>query len=718
MLSSITLYYKTPLLLGNNYIIDNIEDYLNSFDNEKVKIYNDQRFIPFQTQTTVKLKLNPNQLETEKFFNYMKVTSDGYQTAFYFITDIQWCAAGVGLFTIVLDVLNTYQSIEFTDKTLIKRESSDRWDYNNVFHDKINDILFIKRNFPKVIDASDNNKIFINDYKIYPDKIEDANIINNLWIRIIYKDIIKGFCTLCLHYCYDFRVEDSTKHTITEIKSLLNQSPVIIGDQTIDFISLLLRNEDILSINLIPYPPHPNLVNLGHHSLQILYDDQIKPFNAITTSFKVKINDYEASFILSGLELPFLEQFSSISDLNVDLIKITDKTNIFSLNELFFKLLVQKVNNATGLINGLKTGKVQNGVFSNYDNSEIHNKLTFTNVNEPAVLSNSFLSINLDFQGNKIPIYLEDFTVKDNVFEDYCKDSVSKKFDNSSILIQWRNQWIKNGGLIFIKGGNYLNYEEQRNLIVFDYKLPLLTSGAKLEWENENNEEKKKYLLEQQYKKEQQIREQQIEKNMSNKGIFNQALGFLKSIPVSLWYTGKAAFHAAKNWWDNTNFGDAPGTSQNDINVKDMLQTGLGIISGNPFMITRGFSKLLSKQEQNDTKMDINITNFEDAIVQDDIKVNLQLLMTGKAKTTANEYYFLGYPIDRRGKPLHNKRKFFDYLQAEIDIKDNIAINMINLQQIKALFSNGVYYIHKTNQGYVFPTEDIENIENKLLEKL
>lgn len=716
MNSKITFFYKTPLHVADNYIIEDIDEYLKKFQNhteDKVQ------FKPFQTVQTIRIPTSENLIEYNKFYNYAKIeSSDNYPASYWFVTNIEWSAAGVAVYTLNIDLLNTFgNDLEFTNKTIIKREMVDRWDYSPGIYVNENDVLYLKKNFNYYFDQPET-KTKIAEYYLYPDNLKNTVINNNIWVRIVLKDPLKGFKSVYLNYYYDFKIINQQGQTIT-VKSVLNIDPV----KEFDFLSVLLQNkEDILSINIVPYPPIDILKNTGVEDAPAVHYLNLKPF--LLESFKIEIDDpfqkgQKIEFVFFAISLPFLLQFIPANSLALTIKKaVYDNSAIYSINTLLANLLIQKVNNGRSIINRLKNELFLNGVFSE-NRKEFRDYSDFWDVNEPAVLGFPYLNLKFSFRGFDNVVFLENFIFKNNnKFIEFCDSLQNHEYDSNIISISWRNYWIKNGANYYVNPGFYFNYRDKDVYpINFNFQIPLI-SNSYLDFErNLEAREMEKNIEEQKQKEiERKIKEgQHVTFGARAANMVGDAWN---------WFTGKASKamdYINENIIDTNALlyrveksgalGKAGGTILRSLvrgrGIKRAILTGAISAAGGLFF-----------QDEKDNKVALNNTNFEEALSSKELKLSLIIEMCPKTETLQNKFYFLGYPVNRSGIPLHNNRKYFDYLEAEIDIKNNIAINNEMREDLHDLFRSGVYYIHKTALGWHFPTDNVENIENELLKKI
>lgn len=73
-------------------------------------------------------------------------------------------------------------------------------------------------------------------------------------------------------------------------------------------------------------------------------------------------------------------------------------------------------------------------------------------------------------------------------------------------------------------------------------------------------------------------------------------------------------------------------------------------------------------------------------------------------------YYYQGYATNEQKVPLHNDRKWFDFLQCQADIKNTKNLDQRYIDNLKDRFSIGVTYYHNNNGVWDIDQEK-ENIE-------
>lgn len=140
---SVTIYANCDITEERNCRVDNIEDYLDSLDNNNKKSY--PLVQTFNTKldlvTEVVLTLNEYSSETTGW-NYMKVyiSPNNY---YYFITDVKRRGNGQARFYLKLDTVNTiWWALKLQPTTHVMREHKDRFIKRNDYDEEIGGKLY------------------------------------------------------------------------------------------------------------------------------------------------------------------------------------------------------------------------------------------------------------------------------------------------------------------------------------------------------------------------------------------------------------------------------------------------------------------------------------------------------------------------------------------------------------------------------------------------
>ena len=660
MYSTIFLYSNLPLG-SNNYIIDNIEDYLNQY-----QYYERQTQIiyikPFQE---LYLKIDNNLIETFKKYNYAKIVgANNYGTAYYFIRNIEYAAVNNAKISLELDVLNTYNNqFDFSPNTFVIREHIDRWNYSGLYHNKINDKLYLLRNFHK---DEEENQLTENIYNgfLYCDN-SDQYLDYNYWVKFKVRDEKEGLKIYFINLHYSFNIINGDESIL--IKGLTQYKP--------EELNIIIQNNNvILDMSIIPYPPHEAFKNVG---LTDLYIDSLKfndTFNVGYLTFKYN----DISVVLIGIYTNLYTSLLPLQKLTLSLDKIANNSLTLSLSKLLACILIQRVKNATNLITQIKNNIIiKNGVFSsNYD--EIRDINNFYDVNEPSALKNNYLNLNLNFLDYNNDILIENFQLIDKTkFNEICDN-----FENNNITIinmNYKLFYFNDGGAFYISNSDYFRYlsnNEIGQLVRFFSILPSLSNEA---IEYEKNAELKR---------------------MENKTIFESVTDFLddsRKFITKLPRQIKTGVRAG---------------------ISTLVRTGSLGRAG----ISAGLGYLFTQEDENNRR-NINNTSFEAAITKNEFKLQFTLKNNIKVNTVQDLYYHNGNLVNVNKIPTHNNRIFFDYLKCDPIFLKNITCSKEILDKIKDLFNEGVYYIHEFDQQFkiktwIFPNEYCENFEIELINNL
>lgn len=124
--SKLTLYLQSGMKPENNYIVEDIREYLR-LNAESTLVREGFQYIrdPAKSQ---QFKVDiPQSAYNEAVFDYASLEQDG-DTYYYFIVDATWKSQNCLGFTAVLDTLNTFQDqYGFTDRSNIERQHVDRF---------------------------------------------------------------------------------------------------------------------------------------------------------------------------------------------------------------------------------------------------------------------------------------------------------------------------------------------------------------------------------------------------------------------------------------------------------------------------------------------------------------------------------------------------------------------------------------------------------------
>ena len=124
--SKLTLYVQSGMKIENNYIIEDIFNYL-KLNNQGFKTIDNYQYIRDPARDQV-FKVNIPQADYDNaVVDYAMLEQDG-KLYYYFITAADWKSQNCLGFTAVLDPLNTYQDqYDLTDRSYIERQHVDRF---------------------------------------------------------------------------------------------------------------------------------------------------------------------------------------------------------------------------------------------------------------------------------------------------------------------------------------------------------------------------------------------------------------------------------------------------------------------------------------------------------------------------------------------------------------------------------------------------------------
>lgn len=189
--STITIYHvfgndstkSWKLSKDKNFIVDDIESYLNTFN--KLQVKQDVQYLPFEVTRSLKLSLNQ---DFQMPFNtlalkYVKIEIEKNNILYYFIDSFSWISKmGVQL-NLTLDILNTFKfgtNYKLTERSLITREHQDRFTIKEIESEQALKLQLINSLPPKQFDEilkNKNNIILRVQFLDVPDKWQDVVVV-------------------------------------------------------------------------------------------------------------------------------------------------------------------------------------------------------------------------------------------------------------------------------------------------------------------------------------------------------------------------------------------------------------------------------------------------------------------------------------------------------------------------------------------------------------
>lgn len=160
-MSTIYLYQNCKIDETKNFIVENIESYLNTLTKAT---YANMQYIKNANNIDVEIKINISQdaLNITNKYNYCKIVNSS-STFYYFIRNIEWCSVSAIRVVLRLDSLNSFNGkYALNEKTKILRQHMDRF----------------KRNPAKKYALGGSSKVLINNV-LYGLKSPDALVIYN-----------------------------------------------------------------------------------------------------------------------------------------------------------------------------------------------------------------------------------------------------------------------------------------------------------------------------------------------------------------------------------------------------------------------------------------------------------------------------------------------------------------------------------------------------------
>lgn len=675
MFSSVTLYKNLPLI-GENYIIDDLPNYLESLGTGRVLEFEKVQFTPLTLNNVIFLPVEPNNLEVFKNYNYAVIKAENYKTGYYFIKNIERVATGNARFDLVLDVLNTYNNLNFYFNTFVIREHVDRWNYKGLYYNKLSNTLFLLRNFPDDSEEDQPKSLKFNGF-FYPDTSTSKRIKNNYWVKIKIKDKAVGIRIAFINLFNSFNVlVNGNIHVVESFTDL--------GAERIS--ALIQNTDEIIEIELDPYPPHEKLRNVGVEEFTIDSKD-LQTFDLL--NFQITTDKtYNYVFLSTTFYITLLD----LKTLNIPLLKYANNLDIWNtLTGLLFNILVTKVPNALTLMQTLVNGLSLGGAFSNFtDEKREYNNFFY--VNEPSVLKSNYLNININFLTFEHNLLIEKIKLLKGVaFNEFCDEinQVPKNLNNLIISLFFKVFYFSNGGVFYFEPGkyfDYVNYNGNGEAVKYFTLLPTITNEAI------------------KYEKEAQLK--RIEEE-------NKAADRLEKKPDrSVWQKGFDFVSAQADMVQNAAKKLGPRAWAGlKKGVTTFVRTGNPIKSA----ISAGVGFLFNEESKNN-KNAAKTSTFEEGIIKNEFKAIIQINQVEKVDTLELTHYLTGNLVNCYKIPTHNNRVYFDFLQCNPVFKDVADATPEIIEELNNLYSSGVYYIHKVRNSWTFPFENIENIEVKAVE--
>lgn len=668
-----------PFTSSDNYIIDDYNLYIESLNDPVAThyVYNFQ-FQPVELEKEIIIGKEQKDSEAFKLYNYVYITSynelgtqQGTPTG-YFVTNISWGSAKSIIIDLKLDFLNTYsQNLEFTPSTFIIRQHKNRFSpvktiyggttyFSNIFYlDDIN-IRYKEQKVKELLLPS--------TYIKSPDNVEYPVI----WLKIVVKQST-GVNTLLLTLDKDFyAVYNSQTFLIKSFESYTDNQ-----------LTVLLGCPDIWEISLLPYPPHDVFKNIKKNDVTVTISNLPQFYQALTYPIQYQKEGTTYSENYDVLFVRGMDNIKAHRTLFSNPIKLNysyEADNI-TFNRELHKYLISGAN--TNLLNQLKTTVAENGVIKD---------LAMNNSSEPQIFTNSFLDVKINYLNYFYNVCLEKIKISNlngyiNEIFDY---PANDRNPNNLLTIEYLpNISVSNGGTFCFSKGLYTTYPVEYLQVADNVQIPLCTNSA-LEYQKDYYNKEKEAILKREKINE---RRQEWEREgwltskiktagswIANEGIdyVNKGVGVVKSVAPNI---GRVLSQAAR--------GNMVGAA---------ISLGMG---------------LFGKDEENDINSS-NITNYESALNENVYyKANYIIKMAKKSdmEKWQRYHYLFGQPENTYNVPSHNNRILFDYLQCQPVFLNKLKCSDEIFNAIIESFNDGVYYIHKFNNSWNFPTENDENLE-------
>lgn len=179
-MSTITLYKNLNILEEKNYIIEDIETFLNNLIIGTKLTFTNAQYIKQGLNAEAKVKMNQDELDKVKTntYNYCSIKNDNGDVYYYFVRERQWTSKECVKFVLRMDVLNSFEGkYQFNAKTEIFREHCNRWEKT----EKLTQPVYLQSKVDNVTEEfGELAKILKSSNTIY----EDENNPNNKWYLV------------------------------------------------------------------------------------------------------------------------------------------------------------------------------------------------------------------------------------------------------------------------------------------------------------------------------------------------------------------------------------------------------------------------------------------------------------------------------------------------------------------------------------------------------
>lgn len=734
-----TLYSVEHFRENNNYYIDDIDAFLYTCSSLEIDL---NPFYITDLFHTIKFVLNPNiSFEDFKKYNYLKYPINNHDYYFHiisyeFVNNLKTVTCALSL-----DVLNTFieKGTTFNGSTRVFREHRDRWIYKycTKIISGVNN-FFILRNFPLLInDPNKLPKIDVHNALCLTE--QDLTIsTRNYWLEIIFDQFVPDPLS-GEDFISDFGVFYIPLNNIScafnnqQLKGFFNLTP----EQR----AYILTNQHCVSLKVLPYEPSPIFSNIQQG------DSRTIPITSIYTikQIGIKKNNEEQPVLLTVIYTSYgnkLEDFTRKNNsecvLNIDQILRYETGASWSLTRLLFSLFVSTVR--TTRLQDLKTSICEDGFFD-YGSHPIGEEINqYINCNDPAIFSSMFFTVEFNMLKQKIHIFPEQISFNnEKVFPNFIDDyyANSGAFFGSLILkFSILNYPFYHTGFTFsINSGDYFNIKKIQMPFTTMLQLPMALSKyddyiqvGHSYLEKMNNAVDKYNDTKGHIQGAWKDLGQAIGGNVGA-SIGNAVGGWAEG--VNNWYKGLTSsepmyYRNPTQMFNHFSHGEKGNDSLLNTAAHTLITAARSPFRAGLYIASKAVDAFSCIMDEEKPLKEFAFDESPDiAKIVDDYKLTLTVKHIPNRKQLENEFYYFGYTVNELKKPTHNSRQFFDYLECDpVFSVSSFYPTKTQLNSLITLFKNGVYFIHHSPYGWIFPTTEnyttgnkrVENVEVKLLE--
>lgn len=678
--SKITLFRNTKFYPNQNYKIDDIEAFLNSYLSNDKKVFDNQQYWKINgIIKEFKLDISQANIKNIHEFNYAKVemiTGDEVEFVewklYYFVVNFEWLSRSTIKLTLRLDTLNTFlDTLQFHPKTFIEREHCDRWNFTDgaYIKDETNQEITLLREIPELNEGLNPQKysytfndftnfnfslcMRLQDYLLIKANNNDFSWIANYLTNSDrdYQDDSPLIFVLNITYGYMYIKHDYFGGEI------FIMSPSINIDRT---------SNDNQKILILPYAPHEELLDVTQYT-------QANPFirttDEVLNGIHYKYNYDDVDIYLDGIKYAPRKKWNEDSPRIRISRHISKGGSTINFDRIFIKLFTHKINYSSLLSN-----IVDNGYFKALNYS-----------NESAMFNSEFFQIQFSYMDNSYSISMEDFKYNGNKSLEELLDYENNP--NGFISINYSYSILIDNSIYFEFGTNQnsfdINYKENGHLMIVPLtsQIPIMNNEYLNYMRNGFNYDIK-------------IRDAGREYRERMRGLENISAPwkFLTMNPTKI--IGRIvptiAEFGGKNFTEE--YTQLTENLQMEKNIAQLKGSKIGIEQ-----INGGIDK-------------INHTTI-------DYKLSFTIMISRKSwwKYLDDYFYYFGNKVQYYGIPTHHNRCLFDYLKCKAEfVNRNSLPTQEALADITNRLNAGVVFIHKFMNQWTFDSDYKENIEVSL----